>query len=102
MSRLEQLQKLAAADPSDPLTHYGVGLELFKLERFDEAIAAFDRALAIDAGYTAAFFQKARAQMKCGRGADARATLEAGIKLATAAGDQHTADEMRKTLEAMS
>ena len=102
MSRLEQLQKLVAAQPDDPLGHYGVALELMQLERWQEAVAAFERALAIDDGYSAAHYQKARALVKLGRREEARATLRTGIAAAQAKGETHTADSMREMLETLS
>lgn len=100
--RLEQLRRLAAASPDDPLTHYGLALEYMGLERWDEAIAAFDETLRIDARYVAAYFQKARAQLRQGRRGEAAATLGAGITAAEAKGDAHAAAEMRKMREALS
>lgn len=101
MSRLDKLEKLAAMQPDDPFVRYGVGLELAALERWEDAIAAFDRVLALDSQYTAAHLQKARAETRLGRRDDARMTLTAGITAANAAGDRHTADEMSKLLETL-
>ncbi|MEW6199981.1 MAG: tetratricopeptide repeat protein [Planctomycetota bacterium] len=99
--RLEQLRQLAAALPADPLTQYGLALEYVSLERWDEAIAAFDETLRIDARYAAAYFQKARALLRRGRRGEAAATLEVGIAAAEANGDAHAAAEMRKMREAI-
>ncbi len=101
MARLDQLRKLAAAEPNDPLVHYGVGLECMNLERWAEARAEFERTLTIDPNYTAALFQKARAELKLGLREAAAATLQTGMALATQKGETHAADEMRKMLEAM-
>lgn len=98
MSRLEQLAKLAALTPDDPLAHYGLGLEYVNLERWDEAQRAFDGAIAADARYSAAYYHKARAQIAAGRPEDARATLAAGMRVAGDAGDWHTLSEMRELL----
>lgn len=100
--RLEQLRQLAAASPDDPLTQYGLALEYMSLERWDEAIAAFDQTLRIDPRYAAAYFQKARAQLRQGRRVEAARTLEAGMAAAEANGDAHAAAEMRKMREALS
>lgn len=101
MSRLEELQKLAAAQPDDPLTHYAVGLELMQQGRHVEALAAFARTLAIDPKYSAALFQKARAQVKLGHREEACKTLRVGIEIAGAAGEAHTANAMREMLETL-
>lgn len=101
MSRLDTLQKLADAQPDDPFAQYGVGLELYALQRWDEAIAAFARSLAIDAQYTAAYLQKARAEIKLGRRAEARQTLTSGVAAACAKNERHAADEMNALLETL-
>ncbi len=101
MSRLDQLRRLAAAQPDDPFTLYGVALECVKLEQWDEALAAFDRALALDAAYTAAHMQKAQLQIRLGQRAAAAETLRTGIAAARAKSEKHAADEMGKMLEAL-
>ena len=98
MSRLDQLIKLVAVDPKDPMTHYGLGLEYFKLERWDDAVRAFDGAIAADAKYSTAYYHKGRTQAAAGRTEDARATLTAGIAVAQGAGDWHAKSEMEELL----
>lgn len=99
MSRLEQLQKLAEVSPDDPMAHYAVGLELANQERWDDAVAAFDRAIAVDSAYSAAYFHKGRAQLKSGQPEAARSTLTTGIDVANQAGDLKTVKEMTELRE---
>lgn len=99
MSRLEQLLKLAAATPDDPLAHYAIGLEHFNLERWDESIAAFEQTLGIDRKYTAAYYHKARAEIRGDRREAAKQTLIAGMECARSNGDMKTEREMRELLE---
>lgn len=101
MTRLQKLLQLAATTPDDPFTHYGVGLEYAQLERWDDALHAFDQALRVDAGYIAAYHQKARAALKLGQRDAATDALCAGIAAARARGERHEADEMQKMLEAL-
>jgi tetratricopeptide (TPR) repeat protein len=98
-SRLEQLQKLAELSPDDPLTHYAVGLELLNLERYAEAVRAFDQALGINSGYVPAYYHKARAEIRAGRREAARETLRAGMQAAQNAGDSKTVREMKELLD---
>jgi Tfp pilus assembly protein PilF len=100
-SRLDKLAKLVEQDPADPLAHFGLALELMNQERWGDAVARLQRTLEIDPAYTAAFFQKARAEMKLGQRETAAQTLNTGIRTATQRGDRHAADEMRKVLEAL-
>jgi tetratricopeptide (TPR) repeat protein len=94
MSRLEQLKQLAELDPADPLAHYGLGLEHINLEQWPQAIAAFARAIACDARYSAAYYHKARAEIAVGETDAARSTLSQGIEVARQVGDLKTAGEM--------
>lgn len=99
MDRLEQLQKLAAMSPDDPLAHYAVGLELIQREQWPDAVGAFDRALAADGQYSAAYYHKARAQIRGGEHGAAKETLASGIRVAGEAGDWKTRSEMEQLLE---
>ncbi len=99
MSRLERLQQLAQACPDDALAQYGLALEYINQQQWDDAVAAFDRAIAVDAKYSAAYYHKARAQIGAGRPEEARATLSAGIEVSGAAGDWKTQNEMRELLQ---
>jgi tetratricopeptide (TPR) repeat protein len=100
-ARLEQLQKLAAIAPDDPLAHYGLGLEFINLQRWEDAVAAFNQAIAVDGRYSAAFYHKARAEIAAGNAAAGRATLTAGMEVARAAGDWHTQEEMKALLDTL-
>ncbi len=101
MSRLEKLLKLAAAEPDDAFLQYGLGLEYAQLERWQEALDAFDQALILDPNLIAAFHQKSRAELKLGRRDAAKATLANGVAVAQAQGQTHAANEMGKMLEAL-
>jgi Tfp pilus assembly protein PilF len=101
MSRLEQLRKLLAIAPNDPMSHYGLGLEYINLEQWDDAAAAFSRAIAVDPKYSAAYYHQARALIHSGKPDAARETLNAGIVVAKAAGDWHTQGEMQQLLDSI-
>jgi len=99
MSRLEDLRRLAQAEPNDPLAHYALALEHLNLEQWDAAVTAFDKTLEIDANYTAAYYHKARAEIRAGRRDAAKATLDSGMRCARASGDMKTEREMRELWE---
>lgn len=101
MSRLEQLKKLVAIAPQDPLSHYGVGLEFINLQMWDDAAAAFAKAIEVDANYSAAYYHKARAEIAADRPDDARETLERGLSVAQANGDFKTENEMRQLADSI-
>lgn len=99
MTRLEQLLKLAETSPDDPLTHYAVALEYFNQERWDDARLSFERTIETDAKYTAAYYHKARAEVRAGLRDQAKSTLDAGMRCARENGDRKTEREMQELLE---
>jgi len=99
--RLAQLQKLHAADPSDPFLTYGIALELGKAGHLDDAIAWLDKTLAADAKYCYAYFQKAKMLGEKGEDEAARNVLKEGMMVATSSGDAHAASEMAQLLESI-
>lgn len=101
MSRLEQLRKLVQIDPADPLGHYGVGLELIQLERWDEAAAAFGQAIGCDANYSSAYYHQGRAHQSAGQIDQAREVLTRGMQVAHQQGDLKTVNEMRELLDSL-
>lgn len=98
MSRLEQLKKLIAVVPNDPMTHYGLGLEYLNLADWTNAAAAFSDAIRVDPKYSAAYYHKARALIGGGSNDAAKATLNDGMAVAQAVGDWHTKGEMEELL----
>ena len=95
------IAKACSRGVRDPLTHYAVGLEYFNLGQFAEAVAAFQKAAA-DPKYVAAYYHKARAEIRAALQAEARQTLTAGIEAAQAAGDAKTTREMKELLDTIS
>lgn len=99
MTRLEQLQKLVQIAPTDPLAHYGLGLEYINLQQWTGAATAFSSAIRCDPKYSAAYYHKARAEIGGGETAAAHATLTEGMQVARSSGDWHTEGEMKQLLE---
>jgi len=94
--RLEQLQKLHRADPNDADLPYMIALELGKADDAAAAIDWLDKTIALNAHYHYAYFQKAKMLEEEGEGAEALVTLDAGIKLATEAGDGKALGELQE------
>lgn len=99
MPSIEQLEKLLAADPSDPFTLYALGQEYAKRGETERAIAFYDRSIAVspDDGYT--YFHKARALQSAGRVPEATAAVRAGIAAARRAGDNKALNELGGLLD---
>jgi len=99
--RLEKLEKLLAADPTDAFVLYGLAQEHAKLRDYTRAVEFYDRCLAADAHYCYAYYHKAVALQAMGRVEDARGALAAGITAAKAAGDQKALGELGTMLDAL-
>lgn len=99
--RLERLHRMVDADPSDAFCLYGLGQEYARRDRLDEAIAWYDRCLAVDPDQSYAYFHKARALEQAGRVADAIATLRSGLDRARRSGDAHAAGEIAGYLDSL-
>ncbi|GJQ25014.1 MAG: hypothetical protein HBSAPP02_00460 [Phycisphaerae bacterium] len=98
MSRLEKLQALLEKEPNDAFLNFGLAMELAKAGRFEESLAQFDRTIANDPNYIAAYFQKGRTYVNLGEIDRAKETLQKGIAQANACGETHAAGEMSELL----
>ena len=99
MPSLHQLEKLLAADPTDPFVPYAIAQEHAKLGHLVAALDYFDRCLSLDPGYCYAYFHKAKAQVTLGDHLGARATLTHGIAAAKKAHDSHALSEIQGFLD---
>jgi tetratricopeptide (TPR) repeat protein len=101
MSRIDQIGKMLACEPNDLLLNYALAMELLSAGRCEEALAQFDKVIALHPAYSAAYLQKAKALIDLGRRDDARTVLEGGIKVAEQRGDLHAKDKMQELLRAV-
>ena len=97
-TRLEKLKALFAQDPGNALVGYGLAQELAGLGRLEDAVAQYQRLIAVKPDYCAAYFHGARTLEQLGRRDDARALYRTGIDTATRVGDNHAASEMQSAL----
>lgn len=98
MSRLEKLQQLLEKEPNDSFLNFGLAMELAKEERFDESLHQFEKTIALDPNYIAAYFQKGRTLIGKGDIPAARVALEIGIAKAAEIGEYHAKSEMEELL----
>ncbi len=101
MSRLEQLQKLLAAEPRDVFVNFALAMEYFKTGRHEEAIGQFGRVSELDPDYVAAYFQQGNSLVALGRYEEAKAAFRKGIEVARRKGDAHAAGQMADVLESL-
>jgi tetratricopeptide (TPR) repeat protein len=84
-------QKYAELLPDDPNPHDSYAELLMRLGRFDESIAAYRKALAIDPLFMSAYVGIANDQMLQGKGEAARATLKQMLGKARTDGEKRQA-----------
>ena len=101
MPSIPQLERLIAADPTDPFALYAMAIELAKQGRHDDALTFFDRCLGVDRLYCYAYFHKGRSLEALGRRADLEATLTAGVAAAKEAGDGKALSEISGYLDSL-
>lgn len=94
--RLEQLQKLYAADPQDADLPYMIALEHGKAGDVAQALSWLDKTIELNANYHYAYFQKAKVLDEDGEIDQAVAVLDQGIALATQAGDAKALGELQE------
>ena len=99
MDKIAALNEILELDPKNSLARYGLAMELAKEGQTDAALAEFDRLLAADPGYTAAYFMAAQTLASAGREAEAIARLRAGIESARLTCNHHAESEMQAMLD---
>ncbi len=99
MDRVAQLRLFIAARPDQAFPRYALALELKGQGDAAGAARELEDLVAKVPDYLAAYLQLGMLQQEAGRAADAKATLAAGQRLASAKGDGHTLSELTAALE---
>jgi Fe-S cluster biosynthesis and repair protein YggX len=98
-NRIEHFKKMAEADPTNELGHFSLGRALLEAGQNAEALASFDRTLALNDKLSKAYQLKAHALLALNRRPDAIATLTQGLAIAQARGDMMPRNEMAQELK---
>lgn len=96
--RLAFLEQHTASGTADSFAYYGLGMEYRKEGRIDDAIATFEKLKTKDPDYLPLYLMAGQTLIDAGRGAEAKAWLEAGISVATRKGDGKTLGELESAL----
>lgn len=102
MSRRQKIELLLEKEPNDAFLNFGLAMELLKEGESLAALDRFDRTLAIDAVYTAAYHHKGYTLIALERIDEAKSTLQAGIEAAAQISNAHAKREMTELLESIS
>ncbi|RMH33488.1 MAG: hypothetical protein D6690_11975 [Nitrospirae bacterium] len=85
--KIEQFKKVLQLDPNDETLWFGLGNVYMDDETWDEAISAFQRCLAVQPRYSAAYYALAKAYHHAGDLEACRRICEHGIEVASSNGD---------------
>ncbi len=101
MSRIDAIRSLLDKSPQDVFLHYSLGMELASAGESTAAADSFRRCIELDAQYLPAYVEAGKTLRSAGDLAQARGIFSAGLELARAKGDVHTADYIRQQLEGL-
>jgi len=102
MSRIDSLKGMIEQDPANSRFRYMLAMEFVNGGNLQAAIDEFEKLLAADSGYSAAYFHGGQTLEKLGRNNAAREMYERGIEATTRNGDHHTRSELQGALELLS
>ena len=100
-TRIDQFRKMANDDPGNELGHFSLGKALLESGQHAEAIASFEKVLAIKPDFSKAYSLHAQALIALGRKDDATALLTKGVVVAHDRGDKMPRDEMVNLLKGL-
>jgi folate-binding protein YgfZ len=97
--RIVLFRQVLDMDPDDVIANFGLGKTYLDLERYDEAVPHFRRAIEGQRDYSMAFNHMGTCLVRLGRREEAEAVLREGIVVAAARGDLIPRREMARKLE---
>ncbi len=101
MPTIGQLEKLLALAPDDPFVHYGLGQELAKAGKLNQALTCYTKVIELDPTYCYAYYFKGQTLDQLGRSDEAKEVIEAGIQAAEQINDGHAVSELMELLESL-
>jgi predicted Zn-dependent protease len=99
MDRIITLNEILTQDPTNTLARYGLAMEYANSGQTDRAMEEFQKLLAANPDYAAAYFMAAQTLAKANRIEEAKTMLQDGIAAAQRKGDSHAQAEMQAMLE---
>ena len=97
--RLEKLTVMLQETPDDLFLLYAIGMEYLGLHDKQQAINNFRQVIALDKGYTAAYYQLGKLMSEQNDDKEAIRLYEIGLQLALANNDQRTIREFQSALD---
>jgi predicted Zn-dependent protease len=85
--RIEPLKKVLAVDPNDDVAWFGLGKAYMEDGNWQEAAGALERCIAVNPGYSAAYYALAQSLQRLNRIEECRRVCDQGIAVSTKNGD---------------
>ena len=95
-TRLEILKGMVAQNPNDSFSRYGLAMEYRNAGNLEAAVCEFRELIAVNPGYSYAYFHGGQTLEKLGRVEEAAEMYRAGI---AASGDAHARSELQGALD---
>jgi predicted Zn-dependent protease len=102
MDKLAMLSEILTQNPNDSFARYGLALEYVSQSRIPEALAEFDKLIALNPDYVPAYQMSAQTMAANNMTAEALERLHKGIASANCTGNQHALAEMEALREDLS
>jgi len=95
MSRIEQFERMLASGRDSAMLRFSLGNEYLQAGEPERAVEHLERAVAFDAGYSAAWRALGTALERAERLSEAAGAYRQGVDAAEGRGDKQAAKEMR-------
>jgi len=99
MEKIGQLKDFLSKDPEDSFLKHALALEYIKLGDDRAARSLFEQILYQNPGYVGSYYHLAKLLERTGEGSLAIEWYEKGMKMARAANDDHTYNELQAAYE---
>ena len=94
MDRVAMLSEILTQNPNDAFARYGLAMEYSNRGETEQALAEFQKLLAVHPDYTAGYFMAAQTLVRAERTDEARKMLQDGIQSAQRTHNAHAQSEM--------
>lgn len=98
MDRLAMLNEILSQNPDDTFARYGLAMEYSKAGEVDRALQEFQKLVAANPDYAAAYFMAAQTLTRASRNEEAKKMLADGILAAQRTRNAHAQSEMEAML----
>lgn len=99
MERINKIQEMLKANPTDSFLNHALALEYIKLGDDAAAQNLFEQLLEREPGYVGSYYHLAKLLERNGKEQEAIAVYEKGMHMAKEKGDQHAFGELRSAWE---